>query len=114
MKPQVPIMNMIPESNRVNNCDIFNSVNKMSDLTYRGLTWRCTMKNETGKLVKNLRDIKFQNVKRQKNFNVEKVGRKNTLNWNHTNLILNWNQKYSDSIHVDTNHTELNSLIPYY
>ena len=39
-------------------------------------------------------------------FQVEKVGHGNDVNRNHTNLILNRNQKYSDYIHVDPNHTD--------
>ena len=34
----------------------------------------------------------------------------NPVNWNNTDSILNWNQKYSDSIHVDLNHTYLNQI----
>ena len=34
------------------------------------------------------------------------------MNWNHTDSILNWHQKYSDSIHVDPNHTNSNQPIP--
>ena len=45
-------------------------------------------------------------------FEVEKVGRKNSINWNHTDSIVNWNRKYSDSIHVDPNHTNWNQPIP--
>ena len=33
------------------------------------------------------------------------------VNWNHTDSILNWNQKDSDSINIDTNHTESNQPI---
>ena len=48
----------------------------------------------------------LRNTERKNNFNVEKFGHKNDINWNQTNSIINWNQKYSDSIHIDTNHTE--------
>ena len=44
------------------------------------------------------------------NFKVGKVERKNSIDWNQTNSILIWNQGYSESIHVDTNHTDLNQL----
>ena len=42
----------------------------------------------------------FKNTERENNSEVEKVGRKNSVIWDH---------KYSDSIHVDLNHT--NSII---
>ena len=45
-------------------------------------------------------------------FNVEKVGREKSINLNHSNLIINLNQKYSESIQFDTNHTDLNQPIP--
>ena len=49
----------------------------MSELAYRGLSYRGTMKNETGKLVQKLRDKFFsKNSERKDDFNVEKVGTK--------------------------------------
>ena len=36
MNTQGPIITNIPESNRANNCDIFYSVSRNSDLAYRG------------------------------------------------------------------------------
>ena len=76
MKPQVPIVTTIPESNRAKNCDIFNSFRKMSDLAYRASPWHVTIKNETGNLVENIRDKKFKNYERKDNFTVEKLGAK--------------------------------------
>ena len=71
------------------------------------------MKNETGNLVENLRDNTiFKNTECKDNSNVQKFGGKNSVNWNHTNLIINYNQKYSDLIHVDPNHTNSNQPIP--
>ena len=52
----------------------------------------------------------FKNAERENNFEVEKVGHGNSVNWNHTHSILNWNKKYSDLIHVDLNRT--NSIQP--
>ena len=52
----------------------------------------------------------FKNAERKNNSEVEKVGRKNLVNWNCTNSIINWNQKYSDSIHVYPNHTGIGSI----
>ena len=49
---------------------------------------------------------------RKNNSKVEKVGRKHSVNWNHTDLILNWNQNLFDSIHIDTDHTKSNKLNP--
>ena len=72
---------------RMRNCNIFDLVSRVS-------TWNGTMKNDTGNLVKNLRDNKiFKNSEHKDNFNVEKLGHKNSINWNHTDLILNWNKK---------------------
>ena len=71
------------------------------------------MKNETENLAENLRDNKFsKNTERENNLIVEEVGRKNSVNWNHTDLIPNWNQKYSGSIHIYPNHTKSNQPIP--
>ena len=107
MNPQGPIVTTIPESNRANNCDILNSVSKTSDITYTSSPCHDTIKYEDENLVENLRDNKnFKNAERKKSSKVEKVGRKNSVNWNHTNSILNWNKKYSKLIHIDTNHTD--------
>ena len=43
------------------------------------------------------------NSERGNNFEVEKVGRKNSVIWDH---------KDSDSIHVNPNHVKSNQLIP--
>ena len=81
-------------------------------LAYRGLPWYGTTKNEAGKLVENLRDnTVFKNSEHRDNFNVEKVGSKNSVNWNHTKSILNRNKTESDLIHVDKNHTNSNKPI---
>ena len=45
----------------------------------------------------------FENTVRENNFEVEEVGRENSVIWN---------TKYSDSINVDLNHTDLNLPIP--
>ena len=42
---------------------------------------------------------------------VEKVGHGNSVNWNHTDLSLNWNQNYYDSINIDPKHTTSNQPI---
>ena len=73
----------------------------------------------------NLRGNKsFEYAERKNISKVEKVGHRNSvilnhkysdsihLDPNHTDLILNLNHKYSDSIHVDTNQTDLNKPIP--
>ena len=102
MNPQGPIVTTIPYSNMARNCDIFDLVIRTLDLAYRGLTWHRTMKSESKKLRGNKI---FENAERRNNFEVEKFGRKNSVNWNQTNSILNWNHKYPESIHVDPNHT---------
>ena len=63
--------------------------------------------------MENIRGKKcFKNAERKKNSEVEKFGQESDVNWNHTDLILNCNQKDSDSIHVDMNHTNSNQSIP--
>ena len=63
-----------------------------------------------------MENLKYNTIKKnaecENNFNVEKFGRKNSVNWNHTNSILNWNKKYFDLIHVDQNHTKANQPVP--
>ena len=71
------------------------------------------MKSEGKNLVKNLIGNRiFEIAERRNNLKVEKVGRKSSVNRNHTDLILNWNIKKSDSINVHPNHTNSNQLIP--
>ena len=71
------------------------------------------MKSEIENLVENPRGNKnFKNDERKNNFEVEKVGRINSVNCNHTNSIIHWNQKCSNAIHVDPNTTNLNQPIP--
>ena len=54
--------------------------------------------------MENIRGKKcFKNAERKKNSEVEKFGQESDVNWNHTDLILNCNQKDSDSIHIDPN-----------
>ena len=53
--------------------------------------------------VKTFEAITFSKMLSAKNIEVEKVGRKNSVIWNH---------KDSDSIHVDPNHTKSNQTIP--
>ena len=101
MNPQGPILTMIPESNRENNCNIFDFIRRTSDISYRGSMWYIIVNIES----KYLRGNKiFENAERNNNFEVEKVGCKNSVIWNH---------KYSDSIHVDQNHTNFNLPVPY-
>ena len=89
MNPQGPIVTLITESNRENNCNIFDLVRRTSDITYRRSMWHVTMKSES----ENLRGNKIiENAKCENNIEVEKVGHKNSVNWNHTDLIINWNQ----------------------
>ena len=47
MKPKGPILTTIPEYNRANKFDIFDSVIRMLDLAYRGSPWHGTMKSES-------------------------------------------------------------------
>ena len=44
MKPQGNIVTTIPESKRMNNCKIFDSISRTSDLAYRGSLWHVTKK----------------------------------------------------------------------
>ena len=59
IKPQGPIMTTITESNRANNCEIFDLVSKTLDLAYRDSPWYGTIKNESENLVENLRGKKI-------------------------------------------------------
>ena len=58
MNPQGPIVTTIPESNIANNCNIFNSIGRISDSACRILPWPGTMKIESENLVENLRGNK--------------------------------------------------------
>ena len=70
------------------------------------------MKIESENLLEKLRVNKtFKIAERKNNFEAENVGRKISVNLNHNKLILNWSKKYSDLIHVDPNHTNLNQPI---
>ena len=51
MNPKVPIVNSIPESNKYINFDIFDLVNKTSDLAYRGFPWHVKTKSKIKNLV---------------------------------------------------------------
>ena len=101
MNPQGPILATISGFNSAINCNIFNSVRRTFYLDYRGLTWYGAAKIEIENLVGN--NI-FENAEHKNNFEVEKVGRKNSVIWNH---------KYSHLIHFDPNNTYLNQPIPY-
>ena len=50
----------------------------------------------------------FENTELENNFEVEKVGRKNSIILNHIGL----NNINNNSIHVDYNHADWNQLIP--
>ena len=107
MKPSRTIGIPIPHitSTRPRNCYIF-------ILVSRKLAWHDTITSESENLLENLRSNKnFKNTERKNNFKVEKVGCKNSVNWNHTNSIINWTKKDSDFIHVDPKHTESNQPI---
>ena len=107
VNPQGHIVTIIPESNRANNCNIFDSIRRTSYLAYRSSAWHGTLKSESEKLTRK----KIENAEYKNNSKVEKVGRKNSVTWNHTGSILNWNLKYPESIHFDTNHTNSNQPI---
>ena len=80
-------------------CDIFNSV-------IRGFPWHGTKNSENLNLVENHKVNKnYKNSERKINSEVGKNGRKYSVNWNHTDLILDWNQNDSHSVHVDINRT---------
>ena len=46
---QGPIGTIIPESNSASNCDIFDSIRSMLDLTYRVFPWNGAAKSESEK-----------------------------------------------------------------
>ena len=65
------------------------------------------MKSKTRNLVEKLRDNKIiKNAEHKYNFEVENFGHSNCVNFNHTNLVQDWNQKYSDLIHIDPKQTD--------
>ena len=79
--------------------DIFDSIKGMLDLNYVGFPWHGAVKSG----VENLGGNKsFKNSEQENNFEVEKVGCKNSEIFN---------QKDSDLIHIDPNHTDLNQLV---
>ena len=100
MKTQGHIGNMIPESNSASKCEIFKSTRRTYDISYRVFPYHGPEKSEIKILGGNKT---FKNADHENNFEVEKVDRKNSIILNH---------KYSDSIHVDPNHTDSNQLIP--
>ena len=55
---------------------------------------------------------KNRNAEQNEYFEVEEVGRKNSVNWNHSDSILNWNQRKSYSTHVDPSYNDSNQPIP--
>ena len=62
----------------------------MFDLVIRGSQYHVKIKSEGENLVENLRDNNiFKNNDRKNNYETEKVGRKNSVRWNHIDLILN-------------------------
>ena len=77
MNPQGPIVTTISDSNRENNCDIYDSVIRTSHIFYRIWAWNGTTKNES----ENLRGkTNLENTERKNNFEIEKVGRKKSIN----------------------------------
>ena len=89
------------DSNSERNCNIFDSVRMMSDIAYRGSSWRSAAETESEHLGGNKI---FENAKSGNIFEVGNSGRKNSVIWNH---------KDSNSIHTDKNHTNSNKIIPY-
>ena len=80
--------------------NVFNSIKGESDLADRGLSWHGGAKSES----ENLKGNKFfKNYERKNIFEVEKVGRESSVFWNN---------KDSESICADPNHTKSNQAIP--
>ena len=98
VNPQGSIGTIIPDTNSGSNWKIFDAVIRTSDLSYRNLSWHGAAKSESVNLGGN--NI-LENSERKNNFEVEKVGRKNSVIYNH---------KDSDSIHADPNHSESNHI----
>ena len=100
MNPSRTIGSPHPQINttRQESCNIFALVIRTPDLNYRGSPWHGIVNSE------NLGgNFSFENAKHENNSEVNKVGRKSFVIWNH---------KYSDSIHMDLNHTDSNQPIP--
>ena len=69
------------------------------------MLWNGTMKSEIEKIVENLRvNNIYKNSERGNNYEVEKVEWKKSVNWNHTNLILNWNKTFQLDSHWYESH----------
>ena len=91
---------------RMRKCNIFNSV-------IRCFLWHGTKNSENENLVENHKVNKNYNISERKiNSEVEKNGRKQSVNWNHTDMILYWNQTDSHSVQVDINHNNSNQPMP--
>ena len=90
----------IPESNTSNKYEIFNLVSSPSYFAYKIPEWHGTAKSESENLLGN---IVFKFFERINNVEVEKVGRKYSVIWNH---------KYFNLIHVDLNNARSNQPIP--
>ena len=96
MNSQGPIGTIIPETNSVRRFPF----RRMLYFTNWNTTGNDARRSEDP-VCNNI----FENSERKNNFWVEKVGRENSVIWYH---------KYSNSIHVDTNHADYNQLIPEY
>ena len=81
-------------------CKIFNLVKRTLDLALRGSPWHGKAKSVSENLGGNKI---FENDERKNNFEVERVWCKNSVMWN---------QKYSNSIHIDPNKPNSNQPIP--
>ena len=83
---------------------------RTSDIAYRDSYSNGKIKHGSKNLLENLRGSKgFKNSERENNFKVEKVGGKNSVNWNQTDSILHQNQNYFDLIHTDPNYIDSDS-----
>ena len=108
MNPQGPIRTIIPLTKSSNNCNIFNSVSRTFNIAYRILSWHGAERSENENLGGN--NI-FENAERKSNFEVGKVGRKNSVTFNHVDLN-HINTDLNPLNQVDSNIADPNQSIP--
>ena len=81
------------------NCNIFDSVSRTLDISYRGSSWHDVAKSELEN--PGCSNI-FEDFYCKNNLNLKKLGK----------TFVIWNRKDSDSIHVNPNHVDSNWHIP--
>ena len=84
---------------------LFNAIRVTPDFSYRSVSWHGVAISESEKPEG---DCIFKNARREKIFELEKVGHGSSVILNH----IDSNQTNTNSNHVDSNNTDSNQLIP--